>query len=738
MNLTRRLGDGPVTASKPATVGRRARHAAPAALGLSAFPLLILAGGASAEPAAGPPEVVVTAKTPAVKVYADKTVYDIGRDLQSQSGSAADVFNNLPSVQVDMDGGVTLRGDPNVVILVDGKPSTQLNGAAGGLGLQAFSARDIDRVEVMTSPPAQYRAEGAAGVINIITRKTRTAGLSGSLTTNVGDRGRYLASGGLDYVAGALRLSASLSARLDQKQRHVSDERTTTDPLTGISTPSTERLNERLHRFTPTLRLGAEDRLGAKTALSAGFSRSGLTGRRYFDEGTDSLAAGAPGPTHVERSSAGHEWSPSESEWGRIDQSLGIAGETFSLALRRDHTKEAEGYAYVNVQTSPPAPNAYDRLGLSVDLLKTTVSVDYVRPLPAEGTLRAGYAFEQDEDGFASKAATLDPATDAFVNNPAVTSAFGYRQEVNALYASAEGRFARLLVEAGVRLEATRAVATEIDLGARSTHAYAGAYPSLHLTYDLGGGARAILALSRRVTRPNPEALNPFVDSQDVHNLRSGNPDLKPQDTNAFEGGYAVDAGGASYGATAYWRVNRDAATDIATVLAPDVVLTSKANLPRSRSGGVELKARRALGPRVDVSVSADAFWSEITALGLGGSGLRDTSGLNLKAALDLRPTDKDALQATLNRTDHRLTPQGVVGPVSTVNFGYRRRLNEDLSLVATLTDAFDGQIQWRRLQTATLLDTYSRLQIGRVVFVGLTYVFGSGRKKPAAFSYDP
>src|SRR6202043_1019663 len=119
----------------------------------------------------------------------DRKVYSVASDVQSTFGTLSDVLSVIPSVDVDPDGIVSLRGDSKVLILIDGKPSTQLSGPSAGQNLQTIPAKDIERIEVLTTPPAQFKAEGAAGVINIITHKQRRQGTSGSVQASLGDGG---------------------------------------------------------------------------------------------------------------------------------------------------------------------------------------------------------------------------------------------------------------------------------------------------------------------------------------------------------------------------------------------------------------------------------------------------------------------------------------------------------------------------------------------------------------------
>src|SRR5579859_985370 len=166
--------------------------------------------------------IVVQGQKFNVESRIDRKIYSVPEEAQTELGALSDVLSEIPSIDVDPDGVVSLRGDTNVLVLIDGKPATQLQGSKSGENLKSISAKDIERIEVLTTPPAQYKAEGAAGVINIITRKRRAEeSTSGSLQGSLGDGGRSLVSANGSY--GGKRLSAALNAgyREDYRQRTI-------------------------------------------------------------------------------------------------------------------------------------------------------------------------------------------------------------------------------------------------------------------------------------------------------------------------------------------------------------------------------------------------------------------------------------------------------------------------------------------------------------------------------------
>ncbi len=683
--------------------------------------------------------IVVTSRKLDVETTIDRKIYRVTGDPQATFGTASDILAEIPSIDVDPDGVVSLRGDSHVLVLIDGKPSTQFQGSAAGDNLQSLSALDIERIEVLTTPPPQFKADGAAGVINIITRKHRVATSSGTLQGSLGDGGRSLvaASG----ATGGERYSASLSAgyREDYRQRLLQTDVHGTDPATGQFQSSHYQVSERLRRNVPNVGASGEFDPNDREAItgSASWSRRGGL-RTYTQLDTITDATGAL-TSATRRLSSGHDPENDYDVAVKLSQKLATPGETLDLSTHRSLSHQHEHYDYVNDSFVPPAPTFYDNLAFTEDNGITEAGLDYVRPLSKTRTLKLGAAFERDDYGFDNVGANVDPITGLQTVDPSLTNEFRFRQTIDSAYQSYQASVGAWSWLGGLREEYTATDARQPTSGQATPGHYFEVYPSLHADYGLSDSSTLSFGASRRVTRPDPSNLNPFVDHEYTPNLRAGNPDLRPQFTQSLDVGYEYEAHGASYAVTGYYRRNTDSVTDLTEYLGNGFSLTTKANLPRNDSAGFEFSANGRLTRTLAYSLSGDAFYSQIDASALGVPGLQSTTGLNLKAKLDYRPTAKDSAQATFSRTDKRLTPQGNISAIDIVNLGYRRTVSARLAAVATVSDLFNGQRYQRYVATPTFTQVYQRGVEGRIVFVGLVYSYGAEKKdKGSGFDYEP
>jgi outer membrane receptor protein involved in Fe transport len=697
---------------------------------------------AKATDPAGPPtdsptaSVVVTAKELPVQTLIDRKVYSLTNDVQASFGTLGDVLNAIPSVDVDPDGVLSLRGDSNVLVLIDGKPSPLFSGSKAADNLQSIPAKDIERIEVLTTPPPQFKADGAAGVINIITRKKRPHGVSGSMQGSLGSAGRSAVGADTSYVFGPLSFSVNAGFRNDERERvlasHVRSPLTPPDQVLD----SQSILNEEIHRQVPSAGARAEYALSEQQSVSGSFNWLKRGGLRTYTQLDDSATPSGTVTSSTERLSAGHD--PERDYDARLGFSskLDRPGEELAISLHHATSHQREHYDYTNESFVPGAPTYDSYLSFQEDHAASELDADYTLPLAKEHTLKLGYSFERDDYGLGTVGGDTVGGIESV--DPTLTDDFKFRQRINAGYGSYQAAAGLWNVLAGLRLELAQTDAQLLTDATKVSGHYFGVYPSLHVDRLLSDETTLSLGASRRVTRPDPSNLDPYVDHEYTPNLRSGNDQLQPEYTQSYELACGFQGHRLSYQVTAYYRRNRDSVTDVTRYQGNGFSLTTKANLPRDNSAGLEVTANGHLGSQLSYSLSANLFHSQIDATALGVPGLQSTNGVNGKLKLDYRPTPADSAQVAVTRTDKRLTPQGYVTAIDIVNAGYKHQLRSNLTALATVSDLFNGQRNERIENTPTFAGDYVRTIRGRVFFVGLIYSFGSAKdSSQPSFDYD-
>lgn len=681
--------------------------------------------------------VTVTGRRPDLAVGIDRRSYSVANDLQAATGSIADVLRNVPQVEVDVQGNVSLRGDPNVTILIDGRPSGAFTGEGRGDALQNLPADQIERVEVITNPSAALRPDGSGGVINLVTKQNRRAGRYATVRGSIGTGGRGNLGVSGAYTGQKLTLSGDAGYR-----RIGSDSVFTVERARSIDGDFVESRQDGTTSNTGDImnfRLGAEYNLDAATRLSAELRR--------FDFGIDfegserflgEAAQGRPARDFVRTGRGGFDRAntAASASWRR--RFSGTEHELVAdVSLDRTDGERRNEAVLAGLGLGPSEGFDDIRGGFVEDQIR--LKIDYNRPLAEERRLRTGYEGELRRSEF-DIFGRRGPSRETAVTDPNLTNAYTYDQAIHAVYATYERSVGGLRAQAGLRLEQVNTELDQITQDVSTTNDYFRAYPTLHLRHDLSETQQVTVSYSKRVQRPRAEDLNPFVIYIDPFNLRSGNPRLEPQETQSFEAGWQRRAGTTYYLFTAFYRDSANGVTDVVRDLGGGVLLTTRENLAERSTAGLELVANGQLTPKLTYNVSGNLFREEIGAAllpGLGFSPERDGVSVGGRVNLNWQPTAKNFLQLNASVVGRRLQPQGFREPTGTLNLGYRRKVNERLNLLLTAQDVLDSFKDEIVIDTPVLRDRVVRTGLagGRSVFLGLTYSFSQG---PARQQREP
>jgi outer membrane receptor protein involved in Fe transport len=684
--------------------------------------------------------VEVTARQERLYSSIDRKVYDVGKDLQSSAGSASDVLQNIPSVQIDIDGNVSLRGDPNVLVLIDGKPSALMSAANRPDALAQMPADSIARIEVITNPSAKYQPDGTAGIINIVLKRAHDAGYSGRIRANAGNDGRsnYGLSG--NYNPERFNITGNLSVRQDFRRRYSDENRGHQDAASGAYVDTEQVTVENMRPLTRLAEIGADLDVGKHDRIGATLDYNDRTFHRTSTITNVTGAADGTETGDYDRLRSDPEWQKTTDFGTTYRHSFADEGDEISVELRRERHWEQEDNQYANVYFLPAAPTSFDYTLIKPTETETDLSVDYSRTMGPGAKLEAGYAGEIDKDDMNFTGGYLDPASGSWLVDATETNRFIYRDSIHAAYATYQHALGRLDAQIGLRLEDAFTDANQVTTLVRDKSDYIRLYPTLHLTYDLSASGQLDLSYSHRINRPDDEALNPFPEYQDPFNLRAGNPRLVPEETHSIEGGYQFRKGDVTFLAAAYFRDTYNAFTTVSRYIDSVTLLTTQENLASNRSGGAEVVLASPVGRSLTVNLSANGYDSEVDASNLSYAGNRSTIALDAKANVDWRLSKDDDFQFAANFTGRRLTAQGYRLPNNVVNFGYRHIFKaRNLSFVFTISDVFDTLKERTVIDTPTLYDFLTRRRTSRIVYAGFTYSFGSPTKskKDETLQYD-
>ncbi|WP_425985520.1 TonB-dependent receptor domain-containing protein [Brevundimonas sp. TWP1-2-1b1] len=697
----------------------------------------------AAEPAQQPAsvgDVVVNARANDVRTSIDSTSYSLANDLQATTGTLADALRNIPSVEVDPDGNVSLRGDSNVTILIDGRPATQFNGPSRGQMIQQIPAAQYARIEVMTNPSAAYSPEGSGGVINLISKPTTvrpTQTTTGSIRANVGDGGRYNIGGSVAHVNGKTTLTADVGLRHDGYLSETSRVRERLDTGSGRFLESRQSQDIDGASDSAYVRLSAEYNLDAKTQLV------GELRHTEVDAGGDGVtlyaaddAAGGIGSAY-RRAGDGRFKGQFSGATARMLRRFDDQGHEWTNEVRFDRNSfNFTSDSFVDQQI-PAAANFLENTANKNEQDQWGVTSAYVRPLSDGGKLRLGYELQAtllELDNGVERG----PSQAALTPDPLVSNRFDVDQVVHALYVTYEKPFSeKLSAQFGLRLEQANLDLDQVTSGVKTSQDYFRAYPTGHLSYKLNDKDTVRASYSRRIQRPGPADLNPFLTYGDPQNYRSGNPDLQPQETDSYELNWQRRVQQTFYQATLYYRDTNKAFSQTTRDLGAGIFLTRPENLGASTSTGLELVANGPLLPTLRYNASLNVYRQEIDAAGIVGAQDRSGDAVSGRLSVNWQPTPKDFVQVSGIWSGDQLLAQGVREQSTLVNLGYRRKLNDAWSMQMTVRDVFDDFGSTTTLTTPTFRDRSNQSFGGRAAYIGLTWNFGGGQRRPEQFDFQ-
>lgn len=468
-------------------------------------------------------EVVVRSEKTTVEIKLDKKVYNVGKDLMVKGGTVSDVLDNIPSVSVDVEGNISLRGNENVKVLIDGRPSNAINVSEA---LRLIPADAIEKVEIVTNPSARYDAEGGGGILNIILKKGKNLGFNGTFITSTGIPESYGLSGTLNYKSKNYNLFTTQGYAYRNNPGSFLLETTYLNPQASAPYFINEvRDNDRLNR-SYNGNFGVELFLDKNTTWTNSFNYRKSKGTNQDNVNYDNYFTNVA--DNFSRTRVNYEGSASENfEFvSGLVKKFKKEGHKLTVDLQFSKNTDLSSATIIDSQ------NGTDTTLNDQNQKRNLFQTDYILPLGKGAQFEAGYRGD-----------FLEQTTDVTVYNNAIlntnfTNILEYKEKVNAFYSQygfKKNKFSFLM---GIRWEDSNIDVNQLTTAIYANKRYNNFFPSAFVTYEIAKENTLSISYSRRINRPRGRQLNPFSNYSSNINIFQGNPDINPAMTDALDFGY--------------------------------------------------------------------------------------------------------------------------------------------------------------------------------------------------------
>lgn len=692
-------------------------------------------------------EVTVTAQRSQIQLGVDKKSFSVEQSLVSQGGSAADLLSNVPSVQVDADGNVSLRGSSDVRVLINGKPSA-LTGDLADI-LQSIPASSIQTIEVITNPSSKYDAEGQSGIINIVLKANAQHGFTGSASASAGTHNTYNANLNLAYQTKKINVYTNMSYRRADRIGNGYSNKSTDFTIVKDSLKNQTQNQTQDQKFSyrgENIRSGIDYNIDPKTTISFSNNINLRNRTRYLNGSTNILDNYVLAQQVLQNNASpgsGHNYDFNldfDHKFKKKDEEL-TANIGYSTGNENNYDYFNTGYVNYNPD------NAYSFLQDNHTLEHEhnwNLQVDYTLPL-TNGKLDMGYrsTFNTTDNNYLVDTSN---AISPFIPDLAQTNDFYYHEIVHAIYTDYQHTFGKFSIQAGLRLEDAR-INTHLTDSAKTTpfhDYYWRLYPSLFLTEKLSDNQTLQLSYSRRVSRPRDREISPFLNTSDPLNYTEGNPALLPEDTHSFELSYIDYYKTLTLTSSLYYRLTNDNIQQIRSFYNddPSISLTQFENVKSASNAGYELIAKVSPSQVFDITGNLNVYYRHID--GDPSQGLATTSGWawNGNLTANIKPIKALSFQIRGDYQGPQVMPQGKMYAVYGVDGGVRYDISKKLNVSVNARDIFntrrfDSDILYNTAAFTSDQYTQRRWSTG-IVMATISYRFGSNLQRPAHKQKNP
>ena len=673
----------------------------------------------------------VTGQRQDVRLAPDRNTYVVGDMPTNKGGTALDVLRNVPSVDVDIDNIVSLRGNTGVIVQINGRPSP-LKPAQLGNFLAQLSADMVDKVEVIPNPSARDDPEGVAGIINIVLKQKTDVGTSGGLTLAAGTTGHVDIGGNAGVQRGPLTLYGSYGFMRDRRPRRDSiyRENLYLNPLTYLDETGRRMQLPIMHTLTGSAAYqpGEHDEITSEVVFS---TRNQPDSYRV---GYSELDAARNLTALSDRFTSGRQ---NESN---LETTLGYK-HTFT---DKEHSLEGELRFFRNKEGGPGSVLARD-LALDGTPIDTTalerqtswerpsensVKVDYVRPLTDLVRLEMGYKGSQQTYHTTLDTRVFDATQSAYLPDPTRISDFTYRQVVNAGYGMLDAEAGKFQLQGGLRLEHA---ATQFHLNTSNAtydNTYNSLFPSALVAYNIDDTHQLKLSYSTRIRRPDDtDLIDPTAHYADPLNLSRGNPYLKPEYIRALEFGVQSTTNRTTIQVTPFFRRTLDAVRTLRTIDTAGVATRTFANVSTSDAYGTDVTIALG-GERLSGFAGASGFRQVSNAANIAPGLSAQTFGWTARTNATLHVSNTVDLQTLLSYQAPMTVEQGKNASRTRFSLALRQKLMQDkMSLTLRVIDPFNTSREINTTIDPRFYQVSQRARSIRGLLLSANWTFGKPPK---------
>ncbi|HDZ06847.1 hypothetical protein LCGC14_0050330 [marine sediment metagenome] len=664
-------------------------------------------------------EVVVQGEISQTVFKLDKRVFNVGADLSSTGASALEVLNNVPSVNVNIEGQISLRGSQGVQMLINGKPSVIANEQGNALG--TLTADMIERIEVITNPSAKYDAEGTSGIINIVLKKEEKKGLNGAVTLNTGVPNNHSIGLSLNRRTEKFNLFSQLGFG---RRTFPSDEETENRNLIDETYISSIGKNDKNETFF-NLILGTDYHINDLNVITL----SGNFAYEWEKENADAIFSTLNSSntltdafrrtelTTATNPKYSYELQYKKDFEGHQEQSL-LLSATGNL-FAKDQTSD-----FTNTTTVGNEDDTLQQSRTDFSQAEYTFKADYTHPFLEKFTLETGaqYQINDVENDFAIS----DFNGGNFIENPDLTNVFEWTQKVLGIYGTTAYESDRWGIKIGLRFEDTDVATLLQNTNVSNDKKYSNLFPSGHTSYKVNNDLSLQAGYSKRIFRPRLWDLNPFYNIRNNFSISTGNADLQAEFTDSYEVTSIYKIGKVSMNLGVFFRHTEDVVERI-VAFEDNVSISRPENVGVNNTTGIEFNAKYI--PANWLSFTNDFNYSHFTREGDFEGNSFDFKGDQWSTRLTSKfklPADIDLEFIGNYRSGYRTLQQEITENIF-MDFGARKKIFKGKAIVnLSIRDVFASRISESiTSQPEYYLRDFS--QRGRFVTLGISFGFGKG-----------